>query len=118
MSIDVSQYRVGIVQSLEECGSSRGQTLKACKIKISEDEIVSVVTAAPNVRVDSRVVVALAGSEVLGKDGEMMTVTNAIVGGVPSVGMLCDSRMLGWLGGAENIAVNLTDVSETVYLFI
>lgn len=112
MSVDVSQYKVGVIQSLEECGSSRGQTLKACKIKISEDDIICVVTSAPNVREGSRVVVAPAGSEVLGKDGEMMPVTKATVGGVQSEGMLCDSRMLNWSGGAEGIAVNLPDDFE------
>ena len=49
------------------------------------------------------------GSSVLGKDGEMMDVTKATVGGVISEGMLCDSRMLGWIGGAQGIAVNLPD---------
>ncbi len=56
-----------------------------------------------------RVVVALAGSSILGDDGEMMQVGKATVGGVISEGMLCDSRMLGWTGGAKGIAVNLPD---------
>ncbi len=39
----------------------------------------------------------------------MMNVTKATVGGIISEGMLCDSRMLGWVGGAQGIAVNLPD---------
>lgn len=52
------------------------------------------------------------GSSVLGTDGEMMDVTKATVGGVISEGMLCDSRMLGWVGGAQGIAVNLPNNFE------
>ena len=51
----------------------------------------------------------MSGCSVLGDDGEMMEVTKATVGGVISEGMLCDSRMLGWAGGAKGIAVNLPD---------
>ena len=58
---------------------------------------------------DGRVVVAMIGSSVLADDGEMMKVTKAVVGGVTSEGMLCDSTMLGWSGGAKGIAVNLPD---------
>lgn len=53
--------------------------------------------------------VALSGTSVLADDGEMMEVTKATVGGVISEGMLCDSRMLGWTGGAKGVAVNLPD---------
>jgi len=53
--------------------------------------------------------VAPSGTSVLGDGGEMMEVTKANVGGVISEGMLCDSRMLGWIGGAQGVAVNLPD---------
>lgn len=120
MSVDVSQYKVGLVLSLEDCGkckSGGGKQLRACKIRIGgtdgdykeETGVVTVVTSAPNVRENSRVVVALSGTTVLGEDGEMMPVTKATVGGVVSEGMLCDSKMLGWVGGAKGIAVNLPD---------
>lgn len=119
MSVDVSQYKVGLVLSLEDCGKckSGGKQLRACKIQISgtegdykeETDVITVVTSAPNVRENSRVVVALSGSAVLGEDGEMMPVTKATVGGVLSEGMLCDSKMLGWVGGAKGIAVNLPE---------
>lgn len=119
MSVDVSQYKVGLVLSLEDCGKckSGGKPLRACKIIIGgsdgdyneETDVVTVVTSAPNVRQHSRVVVALSGSSILGDDGEMVQVTKATVGGVVSEGMLCDSRMLGWVGGARGIAVNLPE---------
>lgn len=122
MSIDVSQYKVGIILSLEDCGKCKGsqKALRACKIRISgtdndnyqEEDVLTVVTSAPNVRIHSNVVVAVAGSSVLGSDGEMIDVAKATVGGVVSEGMLCDSRMLGWSGGARGIAVNLPDCCE------
>jgi len=34
------------------------------------------------------------------------------VGGVVSEGMLCDSRMLGWQGGAEGLAVQIPENFE------
>jgi tRNA-binding EMAP/Myf-like protein len=120
MSIDISQYRVGVIISLEDCGNCRngGKTLRACKVRIggTDDDnydeatdIVTVVTSAPNVRILSRVVVAPAGSSILAADGEFLEVKKVTVGGVSSEGMLCDSKMLGWIGGAKGIAVNLAD---------
>ena len=118
MSVDISQYKVGVIISLEDCGSCRGKALRACKIRIggTDDstydeatDIVTVVTSAPNVREKSRVVVATNGTSVLGDDGEPLEIKKAVVGGVTSEGMLCDSKMLGWIGGAKGIAVNLPD---------
>jgi len=119
MSVDISQYKVGVIISLEDCGSSRGKALRACKIRIggtddsSYDEatdIVTVVTSAPNVRDKSRVVVAPIGTSVQADDGgEPLEIKKVVVGGVTSEGMLCDSKMLGWIGGAKGIAVNLPD---------
>mmetsp|Transcript_17560 Transcript_17560/g.33303 ORF Transcript_17560/g.33303 Transcript_17560/m.33303 type:complete len:189 (-) Transcript_17560:48-614(-) len=122
MSVDVSKYKVGLVLSLEDCGKCKigGKQLRACKIRIGgtdgdyqeETNVVTVVTSAPNVRENSRVVVALSGTSVIGDDGELMPVTKATVGGVVSEGMLCDSKMLGWVGGAKGIAVNLPESYE------
>lgn len=123
MSIDLSQYKVGVILSLEDCGKckSGGKALRACKIRVGgtdndnydgDSDIVSVVTSAPNVREFSRVVVAMPGSSVLADNGEMMEVKKATVGGVISEGMLCDSIMLGWTGGAKGVAVNLPDSIE------
>lgn len=41
-----------------------------------------------------------------------MVVKKTAVGGVMSEGMLCDSRMLGWQGGAEGIAVQIPESFE------
>lgn len=52
---------------------------------------------------------ALVGSSVLDDEGEKVEIKKAPVGGVVSEGMLCDSRMLGWSGGAEGIAVQIPE---------
>ena len=59
-----------------------------------------------------RVAVAVVGSTVLNDEGEEMPVKKTSVGGVMSQGMLCDSRMLGWSGGAVGIAAQMPDDLE------
>ena len=59
-----------------------------------------------------RVAVAPAGSYFLDDEGSSREVTKASVGGVVSEGILCDSRMLGWSGGAKGIAVQIPDACE------
>ncbi len=57
MSIDLSQYKIGVILSLEDCGNCKkgGKALRACKIQIGgDDEVLTVVTSAPNVREKSR----------------------------------------------------------------
>ena len=71
--------------------------------------IITVVTSAANVRVGSRVAVAPVGSTVETDDGSLITIQKTTVGGVVSEGMLCDSRMLGWTGGAAGVAVQIPD---------
>lgn len=49
------------------------------------------------------------GSTVLDATGEEIVIQKTSVGGVMSEGMLCDSRMLGWVGGADGIAAQIPD---------
>lgn len=55
-----------------------------------------------------RLAVAPAGS-VVEQDGEEITLKKTAVGGVMSEGMFCDSKMLGWTGGAAGIAAKMPD---------
>ena len=107
--VDISEYKVGVVLSVEENAKKGGKTLRICSVNIGEDEPVTIVTNAPNVREGSRVVVAPAGTTVLNDEGEEMEVTKTSVGGVMSHGMMCDSRMLGWTGGAAAVAVQVPE---------
>jgi tRNA-binding EMAP/Myf-like protein len=112
--VDISEYKVGVIVSLEELPTkSGGKALRLCTVKVgpndNDDDLVPVVTSAPNVREQSRVAVALAGSTVLTDDGEELKLTKTTVGGKMSHGMLCDSKMLGWSGGASGVAVQIPD---------
>jgi hypothetical protein len=57
---DRSQYKVGVVKSVTACTSTgaSAKKLRACQVKVSADEsdeaIITVVTAASNVREGSR----------------------------------------------------------------
>jgi tRNA-binding EMAP/Myf-like protein len=54
---DTSEYKVGVVLSIENCGQGGNKNLKACKVNIGDaDSPITVVTAATNVREGSRYV--------------------------------------------------------------
>lgn len=113
--VDTSEYKVGVIlenhhDQRTKKGGDSSKPLRVCKVDVGEeDKTLTVVTSASNVRKGSRVVVALVGSTVMGEDGEEIKITKTSVGGVMSEGMLCDSKMLGWSGGAEGIAAQLPE---------
>lgn len=94
-------FVVGLVTSCEELD----KRLKKCVIDVGVEEELVVVTNASNVRNGTRTVVALIGTEL----GDETKVEARSVGGVKSHGMLCDSKMLNWQGGAEGICVQVPD---------
>ncbi|KAL7443524.1 hypothetical protein ACHAXM_008955 [Skeletonema potamos] len=110
--VDTSQYKVGLVLSVEDKSKSGGKTLKICTVNIGGEEPIVVVTAAPNVRELSRLVVAPVGSTITNDEGEEMEIKRAAVGGIMSEGMFCDSKMLGWGSGAAGIAAQVPDSFE------
>ena len=57
--------------------------------------------------VENRIVVAPIGSSIINDDGEVQTITKTVIGGTPSEGMFCDSKMLGWGSGSEGIAAQV-----------
>ena len=57
--VDRSSYKVGIVTSISPCtsGGASSKKLRACQVKLSENDdvdVITVVTAATNVREGSR----------------------------------------------------------------
>ena len=111
----MDRYKVGIVLSIDAhvCKSPKGgKALRSCQVDIGDENPITVVTAASNVREKSRIVVAPVGSSVIDEKGEEMEVKKMSVGGVMSEGIFCDSRMLGWKGGAEGVAVVVPDTFE------
>lgn len=109
--VDITEYKVGVVLSCEDISKKGGKPMKVLKVDIGsgDEDGLPVVTTAPNVRNGSRVVVAPAGSKVMNEEGEEIQLTKSTVGGHPSWGMICDSRMLGWSGGAAGVAVQLDE---------
>lgn len=53
---DTSQYKVGVVLSVESKAVSGKKPLKVCSVNVGGDEPISVVTSASNVREGSRCV--------------------------------------------------------------
>ena len=47
------------------------------------------------------------GSTFFNDEGEEITVQKTTVGGVMSEGLFCDSKMLGWTGGAAGVAAQI-----------
>ncbi|KAL7452007.1 hypothetical protein ACHAWC_003755 [Mediolabrus comicus] len=107
--VDTSQYKVGIVLSVETKSKSGGKPLKVCSVDIGTGDPIVVVTAATNVRDNSRLVVAPVGSTIINDEGEEQEIKKTAVGGIMSDGMFCDSRMLGWGSGSAGIAAQVPD---------
>jgi tRNA-binding EMAP/Myf-like protein len=105
----MADYRVGVVESIDESGGKGTKALKICQVDIgaADGNMMTVVTSAPNVRAKSRLAVAPIGSTVLSSSGEGMLVTKTSVGGVMSEGIFCDAKMLAWEGGTEKIAAQI-----------
>jgi tRNA-binding EMAP/Myf-like protein len=107
-------YKIGLVMSVEEI--PKKSELKKVLVDVSGDgeTLIQIVTNAKYVECGWRVVVALrdaivpAGSE-LDEDPNAMRVTPTSVGGVKSEGMLCDSWMLNWSGGAKGAIQQIPD---------
>ena len=76
--------------------------LKKVTVDIGGEEALTIVTNATNVREGTRTCVATVGTSI-----EDVEVKKMSVGGVTSEGMLCDSKMLNWAGGAEGICVQV-----------
>ena len=60
----------------------------------------------------NRIVVAPIGSTIIDDEGEELTLKKTSVGGIPSEGMFCDAKMLGWGSGAVGIAAQVPDSYE------
>ena len=115
--VDTSQYKVGIVLSVENKAVPGKKPLKICSIDIGNatdgggggEGPITVVTNATNVRDGSRIVVAPIGSCVIDENGEELMIKRTVVSGTSSEGMLCDARMLGWGSGSAGIAAQVPE---------
>jgi phenylalanyl-tRNA synthetase beta chain len=69
--------------------------LSATKVDVGDGVIRSIVCGAPNVAAGQKVLVALPGANVFSKDGQLFTIGERKVRGVPSQGMICAQDELG-----------------------
>merc|ERR1712203_605726 len=81
--------------------------LKVCEVVVGKDDIIQVVTSAPNIEKGVCAIVARVG--VTTADGT--EVKEGKVGGVESVGMFCGPKQMGWDTDIldENLAVILAE---------
>ena len=45
----------------------------------------------------------------MNEEGEEITLSKTTIAGHPSWGMICDSKLLGWSGGAEGVAAQIPE---------
>jgi tRNA-binding EMAP/Myf-like protein len=96
-----SGFKCGLVLS----ASPLKEKLKLLSVDVGAGAPLAIVTNAPNVVEGSRVVVACVGAAL--PDGTV--VTKRSVGGASSEGIICDSPMLGWVGGGAGTAALVPD---------
>ena len=101
-----------VVALVLTCSSVPGKDrLKVVTVDIGDNVILTIATNAPNIREGTRTCVAVIGSTIeIGGQSETVKKTN--VGGIISEGMICDSVMLGWAGGAAGQAVQIPSSYE------
>lgn len=114
-----SHYKIARVLQVEAIPKSKD--LKKVLVDVvgdgKEENAVPIVTNAKYIEVNWLVVVALERAVVpagalVGEDPEAIEIKATAVGGVRSRGMLCDSPMLRWTGGAKGIVQQLPDNGE------
>mmetsp|Transcript_12214 Transcript_12214/g.23785 ORF Transcript_12214/g.23785 Transcript_12214/m.23785 type:complete len:180 (+) Transcript_12214:136-675(+) len=109
-------YVIGKILAVEAVAK---KDLKKCQIDIGAGEPVQVVTNAKHVNEGALVIVATVGAvvpagAVVGEDPDAIEIKKTSVGGVASSGMLCDSDMLRWVGGAKGVVQTLEEADFSV----
>lgn len=91
--VDLDQVVTGLVTACERIPET--DHLSATQVDVGDGTIRSIVCGAPNVAVGQKVLVALPGAQVFSKDGQLFTIGERKVKGVPSQGMICAEDELG-----------------------
>ena len=111
-----SNYKVGLVKSVDAIPKQKD--LKKVMVDVvgdgEEASFVQIVTNAKYIDAGWKVVVALENAIVpagasLDDGTDAIQIKPTSVGGVKSSGMLCDSPMLNWTGGAKGAVQQLPD---------
>jgi phenylalanyl-tRNA synthetase beta chain len=91
--VDLDKVFTGQVLSCEHIADT--DHLSATTVDVGDGVVRSIVCGAPNVAAGQKVLVAVPGANVLSKDGELFTIGERKVRGVPSQGMICAQDELG-----------------------
>ena len=91
--VDLDKVFTGQVLSCEHIADT--DHLSATTVDVGDGVVRSIVCGAPNVAVGQKVFVALPGANVFSKDGQLFTIGERKVRGVPSQGMICAQDELG-----------------------
>ena len=91
--VDLDKVFTGQVLSCEHIADT--DHLSATTVDVGDGVVRSIVCGAPNVAAGQKVLVALPGANVLSKDGQLFTIGERKVRGVPSQGMICAQDELG-----------------------
>lgn len=112
-------YKIGRVLSVAPIPKQKD--LKKVMVDVNgdgdESSAVQIVTNAKYIEPNWLVVVALENAvvpagAVIGEDPDALQIKPTSVGGVKSCGMVCDSPMLRWTGGAKGIVQQLPEFDE------
>ncbi len=91
--VDMDQVVTALVTACERIPDT--DHLSATLVDVGDGLARSIVCGAPNVAVGQKVFVALPGAAVYSKDGQLFTIGERKVKGVPSQGMICAQDELG-----------------------
>jgi len=91
--VDLDKVFTGHVVSCEPIPDT--DHLSATTVDVGDGVVRSIVCGAPNVAAGQKVLVALPGAQVFSKDGQLFTIGERKVRGIPSQGMICAQDELG-----------------------
>ncbi|MCC6462024.1 MAG: phenylalanine--tRNA ligase subunit beta [Saprospiraceae bacterium] len=91
--VDLDKVLTGLVVACERIPDT--DHLSATQVDVGDGTIRSIVCGAPNVAAGQKVLVAMPGAKVFGHDGQLFTIAERKVRGVPSQGMICAEDELG-----------------------
>jgi phenylalanyl-tRNA synthetase beta chain len=91
--VDLDKVLTGQVITCERIPET--DHLSATQVDVGDGVIRSVVCGAPNVAAGQKVFLALPGANVFSKDGQLFTIGERKVKGIPSQGMICAEDELG-----------------------
>jgi phenylalanyl-tRNA synthetase beta chain len=107
----VSLDKIFVGEVLVAAKHPNADRLTLTKTRVGKKDY-AIICGAPNVRTGLKVAVAFPGTEVIGKDGQVVKLEKATIRGVESEGMLCSERELGLGTGHDGIMELPVDIKS------